>query len=280
MTFNLSLTPAQEGYHSVSPTTGFDSSGNSGGPFYPASKTYTLTNTGDLQLNWIATKTSSWIDLSSTGGTLGDGESAQVTIKINSSANSLTAGNYTDTITFTNTTNGNGDTTRPVTLTVNQQNNPPTKPELIEPPDKSTGVPTTVTFIWNKSTDPDGDPVSYELYVCTNSDPGKCAPVQISLREYKIYYAGIASSWGVWIIPLIISILACLNKWVRTGFLILFILAGLYTTSCKKLLNGGSSEYTITGLAPYTTYYWKVLAMDNKGGKTNSDIWSFTTGIE
>ena len=37
---------------------------------------------------------------------------------INNLANSLAAGTYNDTLTFTNTTNGTGNTTRPVALTV------------------------------------------------------------------------------------------------------------------------------------------------------------------
>ncbi len=283
LTFNLSFTPAQEGYLSVSPPTGFEPSGNSGGPFNPPSKTYTLTNIGDLQLNWVAEKKAPWLDLSSTGGTLGDGESVQVTITINSSANSLAPGNYTDTITFINTTNGDGNTTRQVALTVNAinpQNNPPSKPELIEPPDKSTDVPTTVTFLWSKSTDPDGDPVSYELFVCTNSDPEKCPPVKISLKKHKIYYAGITSSFPIWIILLIISILPGLKKTTRVRLLTILILAGLYVASCRKLSEDMNYEYTMPGLTPYTTYYWKVIAQDSRGGRTESEIWSFTTGRE
>jgi len=44
-----------------------------------------------------------------------------VTASINAGANSLAASgtSYTDTVTFTNTTNNTGDTTRPVSLTVN-----------------------------------------------------------------------------------------------------------------------------------------------------------------
>ena len=36
--------------------------------------------------------------------------------------------------------------------------------------------------------------------------------------------------------------------------------------------------HTVTTLKPNTTYYWKVVADDGKGGMTESDDYSFTTG--
>lgn len=114
LTFNF-ITP---GNLSVSPADGLSSSGPVGGPFSPSSKAYTLQNTGGSSLNWTASKTQNWVSLSSTSGTLAPGQSTSVTISINSNANNLSAGTYTDTVNFTNTTNGLGNTTRTVTLTV------------------------------------------------------------------------------------------------------------------------------------------------------------------
>ena len=107
------------GVLSVNPSDGLSSSGNQGGPFTPSSKTYTLQNTGGTSINWTASKGQAWVSLSSTGGTLAAGASTTVTVSINSNANSLTPGTYSDIVSFTNTTNGNGNTTRPVSLTVN-----------------------------------------------------------------------------------------------------------------------------------------------------------------
>ena len=106
---------------SVTPSDGLSSSGNQGGPFSPSSKSYTLQNTGGTSINWAASKLQAWASLSSTSGTLGPGLSATVTVSINSNANSLAPGSYSDTVSFTNTTNGNGDTTRPVSFTVSAQ---------------------------------------------------------------------------------------------------------------------------------------------------------------
>jgi len=104
----------------VSPAGGLTSSGTIGGPFSPTSQTYTLTNTGTASMNWTASKVQSWVTLSAAAGTLAVGAATTtVTASINSGANSLAAGSYSDNVTFTNTTNNTGNTTRPVSLTVN-----------------------------------------------------------------------------------------------------------------------------------------------------------------
>ena len=46
------------------------------------------------------------------------GASTAVTVSIESNASSLGWGSYSDTVTFTNLTNGNGNTTRAVTLAI------------------------------------------------------------------------------------------------------------------------------------------------------------------
>ncbi len=102
----------------ITPATGLVSTGYVGGAFSPASTSFTLTNSGNIVLGWTAAKTVSWLTLSPTSGTIQPGASTTLTATINSGANSLVASNYTDTITFNNTTNGNGNTTRSVSLTV------------------------------------------------------------------------------------------------------------------------------------------------------------------
>jgi len=95
------------------------STGTAGGPFSPSSQSFTLSNPGGQPVNWTAGKTQTWVTLSSSGGTLAAGANTTVTVSINSGANSLAAGSYSDTVTFTNTTNGTGNATRSVSLTVN-----------------------------------------------------------------------------------------------------------------------------------------------------------------
>ena len=120
---NITVTTA--GVLSVTPADGLTSSGYQGGPFNPSSKNYTLQNTGGSSINWTASKAQTWDTLSSTSGTLAANASTTVTVSINSNANSLTPGSYGDTVSFTNTTNGNGNNTRSVNLTVYPDTTPP-----------------------------------------------------------------------------------------------------------------------------------------------------------
>ena len=102
----------------VSPAGGLSSLGHVGGPFSPANQTYDLSNSGDSNLTWSASKSANWVTISSTSGTLAPGSNNTVTVSINANANSLAAGSYSDTVVFTNTTNGAGSTTRSVSLIV------------------------------------------------------------------------------------------------------------------------------------------------------------------
>ncbi len=100
-------------------------------------------------------------------------------------------------------------------------NNPPSKPDMVYPANEQQNLPETVTFQWKAVTDPDGDPVTYDFYNCTDSDPANnCAAEEVASLGSYVYYAG---------------------------------------------------------LNPGATYHWAVVAKDNYGGETQSDVWSFTT---
>ncbi|MBI5635000.1 MAG: SBBP repeat-containing protein [Nitrospirae bacterium] len=116
---SATTTVVSAGALSVTPSTGLTSSGTQGGPFSPASMTYTLQNTGGSPISWAATKGQTWVTLSSDNGTLASGASIPVIVSFSPETNSLAAASYIDTVNFTNITNGNGNTTRAVSLTVN-----------------------------------------------------------------------------------------------------------------------------------------------------------------
>jgi hypothetical protein len=109
---------ASPGLLGVSPGGGFNSSGLAGGPFNPSSFICTLTNGGESSLVWSADKSQNWLDLSFTAGTLAPGEVTNVTVSINTNADSLSPGSYTGALGFTNVTTGVG-LSRPVNLIVN-----------------------------------------------------------------------------------------------------------------------------------------------------------------
>ncbi len=106
------------GVLSVKPSDGLITSGAKGGPFIPLNKAYTLENTGGGSIDWVVSNTASWVSLSPSSGSLASGAAATISVSINSNADGLNPGGYDDQVSFANTTNGNGDTTRLVRLTV------------------------------------------------------------------------------------------------------------------------------------------------------------------
>jgi hypothetical protein len=145
---------------SVSPLTNFNPAGPQGGAttaFAPSSISYTLTNTGNTSLSWSASKSASWLTVSPSSGTLGAGANVTVTVSLNSGAGSQTVGAHTDTIIFDNISNGNGDTSRSVTLGVS-----PAVPVLASLPAFTKG--TINSFSWTAST----GATSYDVQASTS----------------------------------------------------------------------------------------------------------------
>lgn len=116
--FSSAPAQASAGPLTVSPAGGVSQTIPQGGPFAPASQNYTLTNTGTAPLDFSITSTQAWVTVLPSSGTLAAGASTSVTVTINGVAITLAGGVYTDTVTFTNTTNGGGNQTRPMSLTV------------------------------------------------------------------------------------------------------------------------------------------------------------------
>jgi Zn-dependent metalloprotease len=90
----------------VNPDSDLVFNGRSGGGFTPASQTFNLRSRNSTSLNWSLAQSQPWATLSPSSGTIPVGGSNGVTISINSAANGLPMGIYTNTITFSNTTDG------------------------------------------------------------------------------------------------------------------------------------------------------------------------------
>ncbi|MBX7211457.1 MAG: M36 family metallopeptidase [Verrucomicrobiaceae bacterium] len=104
----------------VSPAGALAATGLIGGPFTPASRVFTLQNSGAASVNWTASVNQPWLSLTGAAGALAAGASTTVTASFNAAANALVAGSYAATVTFTNTTSG-AVITRGVSLTVEPQ---------------------------------------------------------------------------------------------------------------------------------------------------------------
>lgn len=104
----------------VSPESDLASGGPAGGPFTPGSMAYTLENTGDVPIDYSATKTADWLSLSSASGTIPANSSTTVTVSISDDAATYVGGMFDDIVAFTNLTDHSGDTTRSVSLTIGE----------------------------------------------------------------------------------------------------------------------------------------------------------------
>ena len=99
-----------------------------GGPFGPASQTFSITNSGTGILHWSLISTSPWLAVSPTNGSLLQGGAAQaITVGIASSADSLPAGLFSTSLEFSNL-DDNVEQSRQVTLAV------VTPPVIVEQP--------------------------------------------------------------------------------------------------------------------------------------------------
>ncbi|VAX42280.1 Lysyl endopeptidase [hydrothermal vent metagenome] len=117
----------------VSPGGVFTAEGPAGGPFTPASQTYTIRNMDDIPLGYSVSTPDNWLDITNATGTIAVGGTIDVEVVINTNANNFANGSYTATVNFVNTTNNDGDTARGIKLFV--------------------GVPEPV-YEWNMDTNP------------------------------------------------------------------------------------------------------------------------------
>jgi len=117
----------------VSPFSGLTAEGQAGGPFAPGSIVYTLENLNESGLDYSITHGQPWVSVSDAGGSLAGLATTDVTVSINSNADSLLVGTYSDSVNFINDTDHDGDTSRGVDLVV--------------------GVP-TMQYAWSMDFDP------------------------------------------------------------------------------------------------------------------------------
>lgn len=87
---------------SVSPSTGFSSSGLPGGPFTVTSVNFSLTNLSSAPATWSLVNTSSWLNVSAAGGVLPAEGQTTFTVSLAPAASNLSYGSYSATVLITN----------------------------------------------------------------------------------------------------------------------------------------------------------------------------------
>lgn len=93
-------------------------SGLAGGPFLPASMDYDISNVGTIPMTWAASADQPWVEVTPSNGVLDSLQSESVAVTFTPSAAQLQPGSYTANVSFVNQTDGVGNTSREVTLTV------------------------------------------------------------------------------------------------------------------------------------------------------------------
>ena len=173
-------------------------------------------------------------------------------------------------------------TTSPTITPTPSPTSTPTIPSLVNPQNGSTTGSTDVTFEWTESKSRDN--ITYQIYLSKNpdlSDPqiidvASNFPLPFKMAGMSIILMGIVIDAG-W-------------KKRDTRFYILLAILGTMLLTFTVMGCGGSSDgsgsdspgtttvtHTVNNLAPSTTYYWKIVAKNEQGGESSSDIWTFNT---
>jgi glucose/arabinose dehydrogenase len=167
------------------------------------------------------------------------------------------------------------------------QNDPPSPPALVSPLDGQAGLPTTaVTFEWNPSNDPEGDPVTYLFFLDTDPAFPGTVPVPVSGEPGQTTPpAGAPIRFGLLAAGIALSAFHRIPKRFR-GLAGILIFAGTLAAWAGPGCGGGGSSqpapaptnitHTESGLAPNTTYFWKVVAEDGTNA-SESATRSFST---
>lgn len=165
-------------------------------------------------------------------------------------------------------------------------NNPPSVPQLIYPAEGQNGLGSSVEFRWGKCSDPDNNSLSYQLFVSKDPDFTDDNPI-LAVSSANSFFYYVNTSMGIIFLGMAMAGGRRIKK--RTTLLILvLIIISMLSFSCGSGGSGSGDNKSmpvpdnevaveVSGLAPGSSYYWKVAADDGNGGVVQSEKRMFIT---
>lgn len=150
----------------------------------------------------------------------------------------------------------------------------PDRPALIYPKDFDSVSTTPVDFSWHKTTDKDGDPLSYKLYVWPvndNPDINNAVPVASTMG----LPGNSTSYWMVGVIGLFIFITLFFLGLRKNPWLLLLLILAILVAAITAYYYGGENNFSkkMENLQHGKAYFWKVIVEDGNGGSSESETW-------
>ncbi|MGH9968096.1 MAG: hypothetical protein ACREBG_09730 [Pyrinomonadaceae bacterium] len=160
-----------------------------------------------------------------------------------------------------------------------QRNGRPVAPELVFPDRFKTDLSASVDFTWNKSTDREGDLLTYRHCVWEIKEPfrlQKCIATsgQTSWWRGRAFYPLLIVLIGLLLLAILIFLGMRRRPWVL-GFVVILIVVGVILAFYVNRTRSVTLARSVSGLQSGKAYYWKVIAEDGKGGTVESETRRF-----
>ena len=146
-------------------------------------------------------------------------------------------------------------------------NTPPSKPVLVSPADGAV-LSGSVVLSWTPATDADGDVVTHALLLADND--------QFNNARFFYENGGVTLLLGGSFLGLMILRRRRLGVSVSLVVLVVWLASCGGAGSSSREVSATISSISVTGLQSGTTYYWKVIAEDDRGATTHSETRSFS----
>ena len=157
-------------------------------------------------------------------------------------------------------------------------------------PDNGDAVGPDTKFVWHELSDPEGDAVLYDLFICENGDFVNCTPVPVAPSYRTVAAVGFGMTGALFIGFCFVGGVRTLRG--RMLLTVALLVAGLTLSHCGKSSSSDESTtdgnrfscdgedafavcYDSKGLAA-GDYQWRVTASDSKGATNTSETRSFT----